>query len=67
MASPKCAGRGRLYGDSSLALLIHEIRCGFTIVNFPYFVNLAGETQYSLSGGRFTGVHMSEDSNISII
>jgi hypothetical protein len=60
-------GRGcRLDRDAALLLLHHEVSGRVPIVDLTDFVDLARELEDALRGGRFAGVHVSEDANVSV-
>jgi hypothetical protein len=60
----RCSG---LNGNASLLLLIHEVSCCCTVVNFAGFMNFSGELKYPLSGSGLASINVGEDPDISVL
>ena len=67
VALPLAAGGGGLDRDAALALLLHEVGGGFTVVHFADLVDLAGQAEDAFGTGRLAGVDVGEDADVSIL
>ena len=62
---PECCGCGRSNGDTSLLLLNHPVHRSCTFVNLTNLVGLSGVVEDSLGSGRFTGIDVGHDADVS--
>jgi hypothetical protein len=62
---PVASRRGSGNRDTTFLLLVHPVHGGCPVVNLTNPVNLAGIEQDALSYGRFSGVNMGNDSNVT--
>ena len=51
----------------ALALLIHEVSCGFTFVNFAELVNSSGKLQDAFSGCCLARVNVGKDTDVPVL
>ena len=63
---PEAGGGGGLDGDAALGFLFHEVHGGCAIVNFPDFVDLAGELENAFGGGRFARINVGENADVAV-
>jgi hypothetical protein len=63
---PETSGRGGLDGDAALLFLVHEVGSGRAVVNFAQFMNFSGKFKNTLGSGGFTGIHVGENTNVSV-
>jgi hypothetical protein len=66
VAIPLTGDRRRLNSNTALGFLFHEIGSGFTIVNLTGLMDLAGQLQNTFRGRGFTGIHVRENTYVSI-
>ncbi len=63
---PVAAGRSRLDRDATLLFLLHEVRRGFTVVDFTRTVDLARELQDALGRRGLARVHVGKDADVAV-
>jgi hypothetical protein len=66
VAFPEAGGGGGLDGDAALLLLLHEVGGGRAVMHLADLVDLAGELEDTLGGGRLTRIDVREDADIAI-
>ncbi|MNT28241.1 hypothetical protein D3C72_1639130 [compost metagenome] len=65
MIFPERHGRGRRDSDTTLLLLNHPVHGGVAIMNFSDFMTFTSVVKDSFGGGRFTGINVSHDADIT--
>ncbi len=53
-------------GDTTLGFLLHEVSGCLTVMHLTRLMNLPSQLQNSLSGGRLTSIHVSEDTDVAV-
>ena len=63
---PKAGGRSGLNRNTTFFFLIHEVGGSGSIMHFTQFVNLAGQLEDTFGGRGFSGIHVCENTDISV-
>ncbi len=63
---PEAGGGGGLDGDAALGFLLHEVHGGGAVVNLADLVDLAGELENALGGGRFARIDVGENADVAV-
>ena len=66
MIIPKAGGSRRLDGNSTLLLLLHEIRSCSPVMDLTRLVDFTGQLEDSLGRRGLTGINVRKDANISV-
>ena len=66
VALPEAGGGGGLDGDAALGFLFHEVHGGGAVVHFTDFVDLAGELENALGGGRLARIDVGENADVAV-
>ena len=67
VAVPFTGGGGGLDGDAALLLLLHEVGGGLAVVYLAGLVDLAGELENAFRGRGLAGIHVGEDTDVSVL
>ncbi len=62
---PECGGSGRNNGNTPLALLLHPVHLGRTLVDVTDFVAAAGVIKDAFRGRGFTGINVRDNTDIA--
>jgi hypothetical protein len=63
---PEGGGGRRLNRDAALALLLHEVGRGLTIVDLAHLVDLAGQAEDAFGGRGLARIHVGEDADVPV-
>ncbi len=66
VAFPLTGGGSGLNSNSPLGFLLHEVGGRLTIMHLTGLVDLTCQLQDALGGGRFTSIHVSEDTDVAV-
>jgi hypothetical protein len=62
---PEAGGGGGGDGDAALALLLHPVHGGLTLVDFADLVGFTGTVKNALGGSSFTSVDVGDNADVA--